>query len=302
MTGGAGFIGSHIAEALVARGDEAHIVDDLSLGKKANVPRGAVLHQGSILDRQLLREAFRGATFVFHEAALPSVPRSIEDPFSSNEVNVTGTLNVLAEARDAGVEKVIFAASSSAYGDTPTLPKVESMPPNPKSPYAVTKLAGEMYCRTFHEVYGLRTTALRYFNVYGPRQDPNGAYAAVIPRWIERAKRGAPLPIYGDGTQTRDFTYVGDAVQANLLAAETKASDGAVINVGAGGRTRLLDVARTILDVTRSTSTIEHLDPRKGDIAHSQADVALATKLLGYKPSIALRDGLARTIAAHDAR
>lgn len=241
-----------------------------------------------------------GASVVFHQAALPSVPRSIADPFTSNWVNVDGTLKVLIHARDKGVEKVVFAASSSAYGDTVTLPKHEDMPPQPKSPYAITKLVGEMYCRVFYEVYGLRTTALRYFNVYGPRQDPLGAYAAVIPRFLSAALAGAPLTIHGDGMQSRDFTFVQDVARANLLAARTRGSDGQVINVGAGGRTTVNDLAQMVLDITGSRSRVERVAPRRGDVAHSLASLERSRKLLGFDPRVPLRDGLAACVRAMD--
>ena len=295
VTGGAGFIGSNLARALLAEGREVHVLDDLSTGHRRNVPPGAVFHHGSILDRPLLGRVVQDATYVFHQAALPSVPRSVADPLASNEANVTGTLNVLVAARDAGVRKVVFAASSSAYGNTPTLPKHEGMPVNPMSPYALTKVAGEFYCRIFHQVYGLRTTGLRYFNVYGPGQDPDGAYAAVIPRFIVRALRGEPLPIHGDGTQSRDFTFVADAVRANLLAAASTESDGLVMNVGAGRRTTLLELARLVIEATGSASLVEHHPRRPGDVDHSLADVSLAARTTGYAPTVDVREGIRRT-------
>jgi len=298
VTGGAGFIGSHLAEALLARGDEVHIIDDLSTGHRGNVPAGAQLHQGSITDRELLARVFAGAKYVFHEAALGSVPRSIEEPARTDFANVHGTVCVLDAARHANVEKVVFAASSSAYGDTPTLPKHEEMAPSPKSPYAVTKLAGEQYCRTFYETYGLRTTALRYFNVYGPRQDPQGAYAAVIPRWIAACLGGEPIVIHGDGSQSRDFTYVDDVVQANLLATASTAADGEIVNIGAGSRTDLSTLAKLILDATGSDARVEHAPPRAGDVAHSLASLEKAKRVLAYEPRVTLREGLAATAAS----
>lgn len=297
VTGGAGFIGSHLSEALLAMG-EVVVIDDLSLGKRTNVPTGARLREGTILDRALLAEEFDGADYVFHEAALPSVPRSIEDPFASHQANVTGTLHVLMAARDAGVRKVVLAASSSAYGDSATLPKHELMVPLPKSPYAAAKLAAEMYARAFYDSYGLRTTSLRYFNVYGPRQDPRGAYAAVIPKFFAAALRGDPLVIHGDGSQSRDFTYVTDVVRANILAATSTNSDGAVINVGAGERTTISEIAKTIVALTGSRSRIEQGPARAGDIAHSLASLDRAATLLGYAPSVRIKEGLARCLAA----
>ena len=295
VTGGAGFIGSHLAESYLDEA-EVHVLDDLATGKRANVPKGAIFHEGSILDKDLLARVLKDARFVFHEAALGSVPRSVADPQRSNEVNVTGTLNVLVAARDAGVEKLVYAASSSAYGNTPTLPKHEGMPVNPMSPYAVTKVTAEHYCKVFHQVYGLRTTVLRYFNVYGPRQDPNGAYAAVIPRWIHAALKGEPLTIFGDGTQSRDFTYVKDIVQANRLAALSVKADGQVINAGAGGRTELNLLAKEILAAAGSTSPIRHEPRRPGDVDHSLASLEKARELLGYSPRVDVAAGVAQTV------
>jgi nucleoside-diphosphate-sugar epimerase len=296
VTGGAGFIGSHLAERLLADGHEVHVVDDLATGHARNVPAKATMHRGSVLDGPLLAKAFAGAEVVYHEAALGSVPRSMKDPLASHEANLTGTLKVLEAARAAGVRKVVFAASSSAYGDLPTLPKVESMQPQPLSPYAVTKLASEQYMAVYHRAYGLRTTSLRYFNVYGPRQDPNGAYAAVIPRFILAALRGEPLTIHGDGRQSRDFTYVADVVQANLLAAASTKADGQVVNIGAGAQTDLNTLARTILDLTGSSSQAQHGPPRPGDVRDSLASLDRARELLGYEPTIPVTDGLRRTV------
>lgn len=297
VTGGAGFIGSHLADALLARGDEVHVLDDLSLGKKKNVPSGAIFREGNILDARLLADVLEGASVVFHQAALPSVPRSVEDPLASHDANATGTLRVIDAARRAGVQKVVYAASSSAYGDTPILPKREDMPPAPKSPYAVAKLTGEMYCRVFYEVYGLRTTALRYFNVYGPRQDPQGAYAAVIPRFAMAALEGRPLVVNGDGSNSRDFTFVADAVAANLLAAASTKADGQVVNVGGGTRVTIRELARKVVDLTGSRSEIVHAPPRPGDIEHSLASQEAALALLGYRPTVSLDAGLETTIA-----
>ena len=295
VTGGAGFIGSNIAERLVADGHDVLVFDDLATGNRANVPKGARFQQGSILDPEALDKAFKGAEAVFHMAALPRVSRSIENPVRSNEVNVTGSLQVLQAARRHDVGKVVYASSSSAYGDTPTLPKVESMPTTPQSPYAVSKLTAEMYCRVFHRVYGLRTTALRYFNVYGPRQDPNGAYAAVIPKFILLAMKGEPIPIHGDGSQTRDFTYVGDVVAANLLAIKSTKADGQVVNIGAGGRTSLNDLAKAILKATGSKSKIVREPPRAGDVHDSLASLVLAKELLGHKPKMPIARGIPAT-------
>lgn len=296
VTGGAGFIGCNLAQRLLTQGHEVHIVDDLATGNRANLPPGATFHHGSILDAAVLDQAFKGADVVFHEAALPRVSRSIENPMRSNEVNVTGTLEVLQAARRHAVGKLVYASSSSAYGDTPTLPKVESMPTTPQSPYAVSKLTAEMYCRVFHRVYGLRTTALRYFNVYGPQQDPNGAYAAVIPKFILLAQKGEAIPIHGDGTQTRDFTYVADIVEANLLAAKSTKADGQAMNIGAGGRTSLNELARLVLKATGSASKIVHEPPRLGDVHDSLAGLELARELIGYQPRTPIADGVPMTV------
>lgn len=297
VTGGAGFIGSHIARRLVDDGHEVVVFDDLSLGHRENVPTGARFVQSTIIESAALRAAMQDVDVVFHQAALPSVPRSIEAPVASHVVNATGTLIVLEAARHAGVRKVIYAASSSAYGDAPTLPKVETMATDPRSPYAAAKLAGENYCRAFFHSYGLRTTSLRYFNVYGPRQDPNGAYAAVIPRFILNSFQGDPLPINGDGRQSRDFTFVDDVVAANLLAASSSASDGKVINIGAGRQTSVLDLANQVITLTGSASVKVHRPTRFGDVRDSLADIRLARETLGYEPSTHIPDGLRRTVA-----
>ena len=297
VTGGAGFIGSHLTEELVRRGWRVIIIDDLSSGKRENIER--LLNQGkiefikgSLLALPLLQKLFQGVGYVFHQAAIPSVPRSIDNPLASHEANVTGTLNVLIAARDNGVKKVIYASSSSVYGDTPTLPKREDMPPNPQSPYAVTKLAGEYYCRVFEEVYGLATVCLRYFNVYGPRQNSGSQYAAVIPRFIKRASEGKASIIFGDGEQTRDFTFIKDAVEANVLAAESQACG--VFNIGGGKRITINELANLILNITGSKVEPVHQEPRPGDIKHSLADITKA-KTFGYEPKYGLKEGLRQT-------
>jgi UDP-glucose 4-epimerase len=297
VTGGAGFIGSNLAHALLQQQHEVVVIDNLATGHSQNVSEKAQFLHGSVTDPAVLAQAFEGADVVFHQAALGSVPRSIADPVASNEANVVGTLQVLEAARKFDVSKVVFAASSSAYGNTPTLPKVETMTPAPRSPYAVSKLAGESYCSVFWQVYGLRTTSLRYFNVYGPRQDPNGAYAAVIPRFIMAALRGQPLTILGDGSQTRDFTYVEDVVRANLLASGSRAADGRVINIGAGGRTSLRDLAHLIISAAKSESAIRFDPPRKGDVQDSLAGLQLARELLGYSPKVDIATGIRSTVA-----
>jgi len=298
VTGGAGFIGSHLAEALARRDYHVVILDDLSSGKRENI-EGIVnddnveFSQGSITDLPLLQSLFEGVDYVFHQAAIPSVPKSVENPLASHEANITGTLNVLLAARDNHVKKVIYASSSSVYGDTPTLPKNEDMLPNPQSPYAVTKLVGEYYCQVFERVYGLATVCLRYFNVYGPRQDPNSQYAAVIPRFIWRAAEGNPPIIFGDGEQTRDFTFVHDVVQANILAAETDVSG--ILNLGAGENISINELARLVIDITGKGMEPIHQEPRPGDIRHSLADVSKARNL-GYNPQCNLAEGLKETI------
>ena len=294
ITGGAGFIGSNLAEEL-SKKHEVVIIDDLSTGSAENVEDlDLELVRGSITDPDLLEEYFRGVDYVFHQAALPSVQRSIEDPVLANEVNICGTLNVLVAARDAGVKKVIYASSSSVYGDTPELPKREDMKPDPKSPYAVAKLAGEYYCKVFNEIYGLKTVALRYFNVYGPRQDPSSDYAAVIPKFVNRVMAGKAPIIYGDGEQTRDFTFVRDVVQANVLAMESDATG--VFNVAAGQRISVNDLAGMVMEVIGNRVNCVHEEPRAGDVRDSLGDVSRAYAGFGYVPRYGMEDGLRATI------
>ncbi|NQE53306.1 UDP-glucose 4-epimerase [ANME-1 cluster archaeon GoMg3.2] len=294
ITGGAGFIGSNLAEVL-SRDNEVIIVDDLSTGNEANI-RGFEIEfvKGSVTDLDLLRKVFKGADYVFHQAAIPSVPRSIKDPVSTNEANVTGTLNVLIAARDCSVKKVIFASSSSAYGDTPELPKREDMNPNPLSPYAVTKLVGEYYCNVFDDVYDLKTAALRYFNVYGPKQDPHSDYAAVIPKFIKRIQEGKPPIIYGDGNQTRDFTSVEDVVSANILAAESDAKG--VYNVATGKRITINELASVIMAIMGRDLDPIHEKQREGDVLHSLGDITKAKKDFGYAPGDKLEANLKETV------
>jgi len=298
VTGGAGFIGSHLAEELAKRGWSVIILDDLSTGKRDNIEM--LLNQdrlefveGSVLAIDLLEKLFHGVDCVFHQAAIPSVPRSIENPLASHEANATGTLNVLIAARDAGVRKVVYASSSSVFGDTPTLPKREDMAPNPQSPYAVAKRAGEYYCRVFEEVYGLATVCLRYFNVYGPGQDPDSEYAAVIPRFIKRALEGKAPVIFGDGEQTRDFAFVKDAAESNILAAESEACG--VFNIGNGKSITVNELAKQVLSITGSKAEPVHEEPRPGDITHSVADISRA-RAIGYEPKYTLEEGLKRTV------
>ena len=302
ITGGAGFIGSHLAEEL-ATGNSVIIIDDLSTGRKENIDSliekdNVRFIMGSILDLNLLQEAFGGVDFVFHLAALPSVPRSIKDPQTTNEVNITGTLNVLLAARDNKVKKVIYSSSSSVYGDTPILPKKEDLPACPQSSYAVTKLCGEYYCQVFQQVYQLNTVCLRYFNVYGPRQDPNSQYAAVIPSFISRALAGKPPIIFGNGEQTRDFTFVKDAVVASILAVDRDATG--VFNIGSGNRTSINDLAQLIARLIAIGAKPIYHQPRPGDIRHSLADISKARQI-GYNPKYSLEEGLTKTISSFSA-
>ncbi|MGD1120263.1 MAG: SDR family oxidoreductase [Dehalococcoidales bacterium] len=298
VTGGAGFIGSHLTAELASRGYRVLVLDNLATGAMSNISPllknpNVTFTQGSITDLPFIRLLFQGARFVFHLAALPSVPRSVKDPLATHEANATGTLNVLLAARDAGVKKVIFSASSSVYGDTPTLPKREDMPPNPLSPYAVTKAAGEAYCQVFTRVYGLATVCLRYFNVYGPRQNPDSEYAAVIPKFIKMVLEGKPPVIYGDGNQTRDFTFVKDAVAANILAAESDAAG--VYNIGGGKNITINRLVKLIIELSGKKINPVYQPPRAGDILHSLADISRA-KSFGYTPKYSLEEGLQQTL------
>lgn len=300
VTGGAGFIGSNLAEALACDGAQVTVLDDLSTGRETNLEplyeRGVEFVRGSILDERLLAKTFTDVDYVFHQAAFVSVPRSLVEPGLCNEVNIIGTLRVLEAARQAGVKKVVYAASSSAYGETPMLPKVETMYPSPLSPYAVAKLAAEYYCIVYNSVYGLPTTALRYFNVYGPRQDPTSQYAAVVPNFITTAAQGKAPVIYGDGEQSRDFTFVADAVQANLKAALSSEADGAVVNVATSERTTINELAFMVIKLVGIDVEPEYHKPRAGDIRHSLADVSRAYELMGYEPQYNLEQGLRKTV------
>jgi len=296
VTGGAGFIGSNLAEELLKK-HEVTVIDNLSTGRIENLDQiidKINFIEGSITDLSLLKEAFSGSDTVFHQAAIPSVQRSVDNPIASNEANVEGTLKVLVAARDCNVRKLVYASSSSAYGDTPTLPKREDMKPNPKSPYAISKLAGEYYCRVFSDVYGLKTACLRYFNVYGPRQNPASQYAAVIPKFITRVLAREPPVIYGDGTQTRDFTFVKDVVQANILAMQTPAEG--VFNIACGQRVSLNELAGRIMEITGIKLEPIYDEPRQGDVKDSLADISEARRELGYEPDFNLDSGLEETI------
>jgi len=303
VTGGAGFIGSNLVAALVRKGERVRALDNLSTGHwgllRRLVGESPLVEciTGDIRDEATVRKAMEGVEIVFHQAALGSVPRSVETPIESDAVNTHGTVVVLDTARRLGVRRLVFAASSSAYGDTPTLPKREDMPPAPMSPYAVTKLTGEHYVRVFAELYGLETISLRYFNVFGPNQLPDGAYAAAIPRFIKAALTGAPIQIYGDGEQTRDFCFVENAVHANLLAAEAKTKlQGQVVNIAGGRRITLNELVREIGRVLGRPVDVRHIEPRPGDIRHSLADIAKAKELIGYEPPVRWENGLSPTI------
>jgi len=298
VTGGAGFIGSHIADALAEK-HEVIILDNFFSGKKENigtlVQRSSVrVVNGSITDIELLKKLFAEADGIFHEAAVASVPRSIKNPLATNETNVTGTLNVLVAAQECGVKKLVFASSSSVYGDTPALPKREDMQPNPKSPYAVSKLAGEYYMQVFSDLYEPQTVSLRYFNVFGPRQDPQSEYAAVIPKFITRILNNESPTIYGDGGQTRDFTYVKDVVQANIKAMESNA--GGIFNIAYCQRISLNTLAHMIMEITGKTVPIRYDAPRDGDIHDSLADITKAKKMIQYAPEYTVKTGLEETI------
>jgi len=300
VTGGAGFIGSHIVEELARQKHEVVILDNLFSGKLENIQpflkkKNVTFVQGSITDISLLKKIFEGADGIFHEGAIASVPRSIANPLATNEANVTGTLNVLIAARDCGVRKVLFASSSSVYGDTPTLPKREDMTPAPLSPYAVSKLTGEHYLKVFSEVFGFKTLSLRYFNVFGPRQDPKSEYAAVIPKFITKILGHESPTIYGDGGQTRDFTYVKDVVQANIRAMESDAEG--VFNVAYCKRIDLNELAAMIMEITGITVPLIYEPPRAGDVRDSLADITWAQEAFEYSPEYTIEKGLRETVA-----
>lgn len=300
VTGGAGFIGSHIAAALSAAGARVRVLDDLSTGHRENLDEiGGDIQfiEGSVADEDVLHKALDGVEVVFHEAAIPSVPRSVEAPRQTHIASVDGTFSLLLAARDQGVRRVVYAASSSAYGDQPTLPKSEQMLPDPLSPYAVAKLVGEYYCQVFTRVYGLETVSLRYFNVFGPRQDPSSQYSGVVSRFISSLLGDEQPVIFGDGEQSRDFTYVDNVVAANLSAAHASGASGKVINVANGERITLNELLAELKDLTgKKDVTAEYREPRVGDVRHSLADNSMARELLGYESKVDLREGLKRTI------
>ena len=301
VTGGAGFIGSHLTEALLQKEHRVRVLDDFSTGKRQNLifdkgyPSLEII-EGDIRDLAICQKAMKGIEYVFHEAALPSVQRSVEDPLGSNAVNGGGTLNILFAAREEAVKRVIYASSSSIYGDTPTLPKHEEMPSNPLSPYALQKYIGEQYCRLFYELYGLETVSLRYFNIFGPRQDPNSVYSAVIPKFIDAFLQGSPPIIFGDGKQSRDFTYIENVVQANLLAMSAGHLHGEMINIACAERTSLNQLVKVLRKILGSKLSPVYEEPRKGDVRHSLADIRKGKEILNYEPKVGLELGLKKTV------
>lgn len=297
VTGGAGFVGSHLAVSLLARGHYVRIVDDLSTGSAANLPAGAEFIQADITEPEAARAAVVGCDVVLHQAAIPSVPRSISEPRQSHEANINGTFNILLAARETGVRRVVYAASSSAYGNTSVLPKVEDMCPNPLSPYALQKQVGEAYCQIFTRLYGLETVCIRYFNVFGPRQRPSSPYSGVLSLFIKAALAGEAPTIFGDGEQTRDFTYVSNVIDGVLRAVEAPSASGEIINVANGGRVSLNGAWATLESILGRLPRPIYLPGRAGDVRDSQADISKARALLGYEPRVNFEEGLRRTVA-----
>jgi UDP-glucose 4-epimerase len=298
VTGGGGFIGSNLVRALLARGDDVRVLDNFSTGSRANLARlehDVDLVEGDLRSYERVHAAVRGVEVVFHEGALPSVPRSVQDPLTTTAVNVEGTLNVLLAARDEGVRRIVNASSSSVYGNTGELPRAETQSPDPISPYAVAKLAAERFCTSFSRVYGMEIVSLRYFNVFGPRQDPTSQYAAVVPRFIRAIAAREPVTIYGDGEQSRDFTYVDNVVSANLLAADAEIAGGEILNVATGGSTTVNALADAIGALVERTVERHYEPAREADVRASWADLGEAERVLGYEPLVGFEDGLART-------
>jgi len=298
VTGGAGFIGSHLTEELVRRGHRVRVADNLSTGKRSNLDhvQGVEFLEGDLADLDFAHRAVAGCEYVLHQAAIPSVPRSVKDPITSNRANVDATVNTLVAARDAGVKRLVFAASSSAYGNTPTLPKHEEMPTSPLSPYALQKVVGEQYLQMFTRLYGLETVSIRYFNVFGPRQDPSSPYSGVISVFASALIDNRSPKIYGDGEQTRDFTYVANVVDGVLRACEAPGASGEVINVATGGRISLNELFRTMRGLVGGTVEPTYDEPRAGDVRDSQADITKARRILGYEPIVSFEEGLRRTV------
>jgi len=301
VTGGAGFIGSNLTESLLKGKHFVRVLDDFSTGKKENLifdkeyPSLEII-KGDIRSLRTCKKAMKGMEYVFHQAALPSVQRSVEDPETSNAVNVGGTLNILLAAREEGVKRVIYASSSSIYGDTPTLPKHEGMPSHPLSPYALQKYIGEQYCRLFYQLYGLDSVSLRYFNIFGPKQDPNSVYSAVIPRFIEALLHGRPPIIFGDGEQSRDFTFIENVVQANLLAMSAERLHGEAMNIACGKRISLNQLLKILKQILGSKLSPVYQEPREGDVRHSLADIHKSKKIINYMPKVGTREGLKKTV------
>ena len=301
VTGGAGFIGSHIVRRLVSEGAEVRVVDNLSTGlaeRLDDVRESVDLVRGDLANQQVSEEAVQGIDCVLHQAAVPSVQRSVSDPVGTNRANVTATVNLLESCRKAGVRRVVYAASSSAYGDTEVLPKTEQMPANPLSPYALQKWVGEHYCKLYHSLYELETVSLRYFNVFGPAQDPHSEYSAVIPKFINAMLVKKPITVYGDGEQSRDFTYVENVVEANVMALQASAAPGNVCNIGCGERVTLNTLIRLLEEIMGVKAEVNYADPKSGDVRHSLADITAARRLLGYAPKVWLKEGLMQTVKA----
>jgi nucleoside-diphosphate-sugar epimerase len=299
VTGGAGFIGYHIVQRLLGLGKTIRIVDNLSTGKEGrikNLRESTEFLFGDLADPAVAEQAVEGVDYVIHQAAVPSVQRSIQDPVGTNRANITATLNLLESCRRRKIRRLIYAASSSAYGDTEVLPKQERMVPTPLSPYALQKLVGEQYCQLYSRLFGLETVSLRYFNVFGPFQDPHSEYSAVIPKFITRLLSGQPLLVHGDGEQSRDFTYVENIVQANVLALQAVKAPGKVFNVGCGARITLNQLIRLLEEILEIKAVVKHLQERPGDVRHSLADIRRARKILGYEPQVLVKEGLRRTI------
>jgi nucleoside-diphosphate-sugar epimerase len=298
VTGGAGFIGSHLSEELIRRGEHVRVVDSLITGRRSNLAHlnGVEFVEGDLADLAVAQRAMAGADYVLHQAAIPSVPRSVQDPVTSNRANIDATLNVLVAARNAGVKRVVYAGSSSAYGDTPTLPKREDMPTNPLSPYALQKLVGEQYLKLFTDLYGLETVTIRYFNVFGPRQDPSSPYSGVISLFATAILDGRRPTVVGDGEQTRDFTYVANVVDGVLRACTAEKASGLVINVATGGRISINRLCEAMAEMAGVRVEPEHVPPRAGDVRDSQADVTRAREVLGYEPVVSFEEGLRRTL------
>jgi UDP-glucose 4-epimerase len=301
VTGGAGFIGSHLTEALLREGHRIRVLDDFSTGKRENLIfdkeySSLEIIEGDIRHLAVCQKAMKGIEHVFHQAALPSVQRSVEDPLGSNAVNSGGTLNILFAAREEKVKRVVYASSSSVYGDTPTLPKHEELPSNPLSPYALQKYIGEQYCRLFYQLYGLETVSLRYFNIFGPKQDPNSIYSAVIPKFIDALLQGSPPIIFGDGEQSRDFTHIENVVQANLLAMSAEHLHGEAINIACAERTSLNQLMNVLRKILGSKLSPVYEEPRRGDVRHSLADIRKVKEILNYEPKVGVELGLKKTV------